>query len=89
MSEENTYIKALLVPRNNGKVQDRKVWSIGLESVWLPFFHVANVRGDTHVSLAALGAPLRLAYGADGAPKFGKTGRPTIRVDKELRDTSR
>ena len=35
------YIKSLLAP-NTKKPQGRKVWSIDLETVWLPFFTATN-----------------------------------------------
>ena len=85
MSESPSYIKALLRP-NGSKPQGRRVWSIDLEAVWLPFFTATNTMGDTAISPEALGAPLRLAYNQDGSPKFGKTGRPVVRVVKDLAD---
>jgi len=88
MENSPDYIKALLKP-NGSKPKGRKVWSIDLESVWLPFFNATNLMGDTAISHDALGAPLRLAYDADGSVKFGKTGRPVIRVIKELADSVR
>jgi hypothetical protein len=45
--------------------------------------------GDTAISAESIGAPLRLAYDQDGTPKFGKTGRPVVRVVKEVADTVR
>ncbi len=82
------YIKALLIP-NGKKPTGRKVWSIDLEMVWMPFFHATNTMGETHVSPDALGAPLRLAYDADGSVKFSKTGRPITKVAKDLSDSIR
>ena len=69
------YIKALLKP-NGTKPAGRRVWSIDLESVWLPFFTATNTMGDTALAAESLGAPLRLAYDPDGTPKFSKSGRP-------------
>ena len=83
-----TYIKALLVP-NGKKPVGRKVWSIDLETVWLPFLHATNITGDTHLPPDALGAPLRLAYDSDGSVRFSKTGRPITKVAKELSDNIR
>jgi len=82
------YIKALLV-RNGHKPAGRKVWSIDLETIWLPFFMATNVMGETHIACDALGAPLRLAYNTDGTVKFSKTGRPVTKVVKELSDQIR
>lgn len=79
------YIKQLLIP-NGTKPTGRKVWSIDLETVWLPFFHATNIMGDTQLPADALGAPLRLQYNADGTPKFSKAGKPQIKVVKELAD---
>lgn len=84
--ESPQYIKALLKP-NGSKPKGRKVWSVDLEAVWLPFFTATNLTGDTAIPHDAMGAPLRLAYDADGSVKFGKTGRPVIRVAKELADS--
>lgn len=86
--ETPNYIKALLMP-NGRKPAGRRVWSIDLELVWLPFFTATNVMGDTRIPHEALGAPLRLAYSADGSVKFSKTGRPITKVVKDLSDTIR
>jgi hypothetical protein len=78
------YIAMLLNPAPS-KPQGRKVWSVDLETVWLPFFTASNVMGKTVIPPEALGAPLRLAYGKDGLPKFNSnSGKPVIRVAKEL-----
>ena len=86
--ETPSYIKALLLP-NGRKPAGRKAWSIDLESVWIPFFTATNTVGDTHLPPDALGAPLRLAYDADGSVKFSKTGRPITKVAKDLADNIR
>ena len=86
--ESPDYIKALLKP-NGSKPQGRRVWSIDLEAVWLPFFTATNTMGDTALSAEALGAPLRLAYNQDGTPKFNLKGRPVIRVVKDVADNVR
>jgi len=86
--ETPNYIKALLIP-NGKKPAGRKVWSIDLEQVWLPFFTATNTVGDTHIAPDALGAPLRLGYNPDGSVKFSKTGRPITKVVKELSDNIR
>ena len=83
------YIKSLLIPSNGKKPRARRVWSIDLETVWLPFFTATNTMGDTAIPSDALGAPLRLAYNADGSVKFSKTGRPVTKVAKELADSVR
>ena len=74
---------------NGNKPRGRKVWSIDLETVWLPFFMATNLMGDTAIPNDALGAPLRLSYNQDGTAKFNKSGRPTIKVVKELADSIR
>jgi len=83
MSETPIYIKSLVTP-NGKKPQGRRVWSLDLELVWLPFFSATNLQGDTAIPMDALGAPLRLAYGQDGSVKFSKSGRPVIRVAKPI-----
>ena len=86
MNETPSYIKQLLRP-NGSKKAGRRVWSIDLESVWLPFFHATNVMGDTAIPQDALGAPMRLAFDRDGAVKFSRTGRPITRVVKDITQT--
>ena len=84
--ETPNYIKSLVMP-NGKKPAGRRVWSIDLETVWLPFFYATNIAGETAINPDALGAPLRLAYNADGSVKFSKTGRPVTKVAKELSDS--
>jgi len=86
--ETPQYIKSLLMP-NGKKPAGRRVWSIDLETVWLPFFYATNTMGETNIPAEALGAPLRLAYNPDGSVKFSKTGRPVTKVAKELSDNIR
>ena len=87
--ESPNYIKSLLVP-NGSKPRGRRVWSIDLETVWLPFFAATNAMGDTAIAHDALGAPLRLAYEADGSVKFSpRNGKPIVKVAKELQTTVR
>jgi len=83
--ETPQYIKSLLMP-NGKKPAGRRVWSIDLETVWLPFFTSTNVMGETAIPSDALGAPLRLGYNADGSVKFSKTGRPVTKVVKDISD---
>ena len=83
------YIKSLLRP-NGSKPKGRRVWSVDLEGVWLPFFNATNAMGETAIAHDTLGAPLRLAYEKDGSVRFSpNTGRPVIRVVKELQDSVR
>ena len=86
MGDTPNYIKSLLIPNGN-KPRGRRVWSLDLESVWLPFFTATNLQSDTAIPLDALGAPLRLAYAQDGSVKFSKSGRPVIRVAKPIADS--
>jgi len=82
------YIKSLLIPTTR-KPQGRKVWSIDLEQVWLPFFTATNTMGDTAIPSQAIGCPLRLGYDKTGAVRFTQSGRPLIKVAKELADSVR
>ncbi len=84
-----TYIKALVTPKAQKAGTSRRVWSIDLETVWLPFFTATNTMGDTAIPHDALGAPLRLGYNKDGTVKFSLSGKPVIRVAKDLSDTVR
>jgi len=86
--ETPNYIKSLL-KANIQKPQGRKVWSIDLETAWLPFFTATNVMGETRIPVDAIGAPLRLAYNPDGAVRFSKSGRPVVRVAKDISDNVR
>ncbi len=86
--ETPSYIKSLLTPTTK-KPQGRRVWSIDLEQVWLPFFTAANAMGDTAIPSEALGCPLRLGYDKAGAVRFSQSGRPLVRVAKEIGDNVR
>jgi len=86
MGDTPQYIKSLLLP-NGKKPTGRRVWSLDLESIWLPFFTATNLQRDTAIPLDALGAPLRLAYAQDGTVKFSKSGRPVVRVAKPIADS--
>lgn len=83
------YIKSLIIPRNGQKARDRRAWGIELSRVWLPFLTACNTQGELAVPADALGAPLRLAYNADGSVKFSKTGRPVMRVARDIADNIR
>lgn len=86
MANTPQYIADLLRPLPGPSTGDRRVWSIPLQAVWLPFFTATNVSGKTDIADESLGAPLRLAKGSDGSVKFNKTGRPVVRVVRELSD---
>lgn len=66
------------------KQQGRKVWSIDLETVWVPFFTASNITGNTAIPREALGAPLRLGKDKDGSIRFRDDGRPVLKVAPEL-----
>ena len=83
-----SYIKSLLTPTTK-QPQGRKVWSIDLQTVWLPFFTATNTMGDTAIPAEAIGCPLRLGYDKAGQVKFSNAGRPIVRVAKELGDSVR
>ena len=83
MNKTPNYIKTLLLPSAKAP-QGKKVWSIDLENVWLPFFLATNTMGDTAIPHDALGAPLRLAYDKDGSVRFSRNGRPVVRVAKPI-----
>ena len=83
--ETPNYIKGLLTPTTK-QPQGRKVWSIDLQQVWLPFFTATNTMGDTAIPSEAIGCPLRLGYDKAGQVRFSQAGRPVIRVAKEIAD---
>ena len=86
--ESPNYIKSLLIPTTK-QPRGRRVWSIDLEQVWLPFFTATNTMGDTAIPSDALGCPLRLGYDKAGAVRFTQSGRPVIRVAKAIGDSVR
>ena len=86
--ETPNYIKSLLMPSIR-KPQGRRVWSIDLEQVWLPFFLATNTMGDTAIPSEAIGCPLRLGYDKTGAVRFTQAGRPVVRVAKDIGDSVR
>jgi len=73
------YIATLLQPTAS-RPTGRRVWSIDLETVWIPFFLATNAVKATAIPSEDLGAPLRLAYDKDGEVRFTKTGRPSLKV---------
>ncbi len=75
-----SYVKSLLQHSNGKKGPSRKVWSIDLESTWVPFFTATNVMEETAVPSEDLGAPLRLVKAKDGSVKFTQSGRPSMRI---------
>ena len=77
------YIQTLLQPTAS-KPTGRRVWSIDLETVWIPFFLATNTVKATAIPSEDLGAPLRLAYDKDGEVKFTKSGRPSLKVATEV-----
>jgi len=86
--ETPNYIKSLVTPTTK-QPQGRKVWSIDLQQVWLPFFTATNTMGDTAIPSDAIGCPLRLGYDKAGQVRFSQAGRPVIRVAKEISDNVR
>jgi len=83
--ETPNYIKSLVTPTTK-QPQGRKVWSIDLQQVWLPFFTATNTMGDTAIPSEAIGCPLRLGDYKAGQVRFSQAGRPVIRVAKEIAD---
>ena len=86
MKATPNYIKTLLLP-NSKSPRGRRVWSIDLETVWLPFLTATNTMGDTAIPLDALGCPIRLAYDKDGSVRFSKSGRVVSKVAKPIADS--
>ncbi len=86
--DNREFVLSLLTPRP-GKVADRKVWSVELLGVWIPFFTATNTAGVSAIPAEALGAPLRLQKEQDGTPKFSKSGRPVLKVVREISDQVR
>ena len=81
--ENVSYLKQMLAPSTR-KAQGRKVWSLDLDTVIVPALTAGNACGDSAIPHASLGAPLQLAYDKTGAVRFSQSGRPIIRVAKEI-----
>ncbi len=76
-------IKALVTPLPTKDQITRRVKS--LDVAMLVSFAVAqNVEGNTTIPLEAIGAPYRLRTNKAGEVQFSQTGRPSVRVAKEL-----
>ncbi len=88
METTPNYIKSLLTPTAK-QAQGRKAWSIDLQQVWIPFFTATNAMGDTAIPHDAIGAPLRLGYDKAGQVRFSQSGRPVVRIVKEVADSVR
>ncbi|MBA7467587.1 hypothetical protein ES705_20068 [subsurface metagenome] len=86
LKDSPQYIKNLLLPSPKSP-RGRRVWSIDLETTWLPFFMATNTMGDTAIPADALGSPIRLAYDKDGSVRFSKSGRPVSRVAKPISES--
>jgi hypothetical protein len=82
------FIKKLTAPVAQKQQSARKIWSIDLP-VFVNYFTATSATGDKVVDAAALGAPLRVAYDKDGQVKFSSTGKPIIRIAKELNQAVR
>ncbi len=89
MYQTPSYIKQVIMPKARQAKTSRRIWSIDLETVWLPFFTATNAQGDTAMPSEALGAPLRLATAKDGSIRFTDSGTPVIRVVKDISDMVR
>jgi hypothetical protein len=82
------YAHRLLAPRAES-TSDKRVWSVPLAGVWIPFFMATNAVGESDIAPDVLGAPIRLQKNEDGTPKFSKNGKPVLRTAKELSDQIR
>ena len=84
----NPLISSLIKPCPKAE-GDKRAWSIPVFGVWVPFYTAKNATGEAHISHEALGAPVRLAKDGDGSIKFTKSGRPALKLVKELADQVR
>jgi len=79
----DSYIKGLVTPQPTKNVIKRNVKAFDVE--FLRTFAIAqNVEGNTNIPLEAIGAPYRLAANKDGTIKISASGKPSIRVAKEI-----
>jgi hypothetical protein len=79
----HNYMVALLAPVSK-TAGSRRAWGIAVEDVWVPYFTATNVKGITHLEPDVLGKPLRLAKNKDGSVRFSDSGRPVMRMAKDL-----
>ncbi len=79
----DSYIKGLVTPQPTKTAIKRNVKAFDVE--FLRTFAIAqNVEGNTNIPLEAIGAPYRLAQNKDGTIKISASGKPSIRVAKEI-----
>ena len=76
-------VKSMVTPRHK-PVSEKRAWSIGVQSVWVPFYMATNAAGLTEVDSHSLAHPVEIAYGKDGLPRFTEDGRPVMRINKAL-----
>lgn len=79
-----SYIATLVRPLPKSATSERRLWSIGLNTTWLPFFTATNLQGATFIPAEAMGCPMRLVVGKDGEVKFTESGKPRLGVAKEI-----
>lgn len=84
MTEIPSYIATLVRPLPKSATSERRLWSIGLNTTWLPFFTATNLQGATFIPAEVMGCPMRLVVGKDGEVKFSESGKPRLGVAKEL-----
>lgn len=78
------YLETLLAPQPNSERQ-RRVWSIGLNTVWVPYLTAMKLKGKLpEMPLDAIGYPLRLSYSKDGSVRFSKKGEPVFQVARPI-----
>jgi len=86
-AEQLTQFSQSILAARPGRSQDRKVWGIGLATVWLPYFTATNAAGLTAIPSDALGAPIRLRRDKQtNEVRFGSNGRPSLQVVAPVRD---
>jgi hypothetical protein len=76
---EFTTLRTFKTPRDSAPIRR----GLLLEP-FLPFFRATNKEGLTAIPREHLDKPLWLQRNRDGSTKFGKNGRPVVKVSKEL-----
>lgn len=61
----------------------RRVWGIDLDT-WVSYLTATNVMGKTQFAPEILGKPLELARAKDGSIRFNDSGKPIVRVRKDI-----
>jgi hypothetical protein len=81
--DNKNWIDSIIQPIGAEKQTTRRVKSFDV-ALLVNFGIALNVEGKMNIPLEAIGAPLRLATAKDGSVKFSASGKPSVKVAKEI-----